>query len=394
MPTPPPSRVTSSRPRSAPPPSPSSSSRSRFWRHRKFDVHYETVKPSPETGCKNGNGLTPSGPHADVVFVAGFGCGSFHFHRNMESLARRANVRCYAMDIVGQGKSWPVNLDDMDGHTYNAEGWVHQLGAFIDEVVHADADANDDDDDDDGRCKRPLYLVGNSLGGYLVAATAARDARRLRGGGVVLLNATPFWGSTAVLPWKGVLPVPRLLRTALTGYWDFFRSEANITNILSLVYARKEALEADSHLIRSIREPSDHPHALDAFCSILTSPALDSNKSLTAAFDAALIELGEYATVVQINGREDPWVVPAWGRRAKRLAPPNHRLVEISPCGHCPHHETPETVNELLTSLIVEESIHSESLNRAAAAEKVKVEEITDGTPETLLGHVFSWLTK
>lgn len=46
-------------------------------------------------------------------------------------------------------------------------------------------------------------------------------------------------------------------------------------------------------------------------------------------------------------GKEDPWVVPLWAHRIKRQRPET-LYYEISPSGHSPHHETPNTVNALL----------------------------------------------
>ncbi|CAM9623686.1 unnamed protein product [Hapterophycus canaliculatus] len=48
-----------------------------------------------------------------------------------------------------------------------------------------------------------------------------------------------------------------------------------------------------------------------------------------------------------IYGKEDPWVVPLWGHRIKRQRPET-LYYELSPSGHSPHHETPNTVNALL----------------------------------------------
>ena len=42
-------------------------------------------------------------------------------------------------------------------------------------------------------------------------------------------------------------------------------------------------------------------------------------------------------------GREDPWVVPLWGQRLKRVIK-NATYYELSPSGHCPNDETPEAV--------------------------------------------------
>lgn len=44
-----------------------------------------------------------------------------------------------------------------------------------------------------------------------------------------------------------------------------------------------------------------------------------------------------------IYGKEDPWVVPFWGQRAKQRNP-DAIYYELSPAGHCPHHEAPEVL--------------------------------------------------
>jgi pimeloyl-ACP methyl ester carboxylesterase len=40
-----------------------------------------------------------------------------------------------------------------------------------------------------------------------------------------------------------------------------------------------------------------------------------------------------------------------WGQRVKQWLPHAH-YYEISPCGHCPHHETSTAVNELLSGWV------------------------------------------
>lgn len=51
--------------------------------------------------------------------------------------------------------------------------------------------------------------------------------------------------------------------------------------------------------------------------------------------------------VALVYGREDPWVTPLWGQRLKRRVP-SATYYEVSKCGHCPHHEAPEVVNEII----------------------------------------------
>jgi hypothetical protein len=51
------------------------------------------------------------------------------------------------------------------------------------------------------------------------------------------------------------------------------------------------------------------------------------------------------------TGREDPWVVPLWGQRLKRSRP-EAAYYELSPVGHCPHHEAPTAINQLITEWV------------------------------------------
>lgn len=56
---------------------------------------------------------------------------------------------------------------------------------------------------------------------------------------------------------------------------------------------------------------TQHPLALDAFVSILFAP--QSQLSFTRMLEAM------QCPVCMVYGREDPWVVPLWGQRLKRL---------------------------------------------------------------------------
>jgi hypothetical protein len=44
-------------------------------------------------------------------------------------------------------------------------------------------------------------------------------------------------------------------------------------------------------------------------------------------------------------------VVPLWGQRLKRRRP-EAAYYELSPVGHCPHHEAPTAINQLITEWV------------------------------------------
>lgn len=68
---------------------------------------------------------------------------------------------------------------------------------------------------------------------------------------------------------------------------------------------------ADDALVDQILASTQHPLALDAFVSILFAP------QARLSFDGMLASM--QCPVCMIYGREDPWVVPLWGQRLKRL---------------------------------------------------------------------------
>lgn len=111
--------------------------------------------------------------------------------------------------------------------------------------------------------------------------------------------------------------------------------------MLRLVYADKS--EPDPPLVERIVEATQHPGALDAFTSIVFSPKGESS------FDELVDRLR--CPVVLLYGKEDPWVRPLWGQRLKRRLPAATYL-ELSPAGHCPHHEAPAAVNRMLRAWV------------------------------------------
>ena len=305
------------------------------YRWRGHDVHYER------------SGRVDASRH--VVLLHGFGVGTFHYESQLAELpmmmGEEAQLCVWAIDLVGQGASWPpAGEAAAPGFRYSVETWRDQIEDFLERVHLAGGDGGE-------KKKRAVYLAGNSLGGYLATYVAASCANEDLIRGVILLNATPFWAFTSAddakwAPWKGALPTPRWIRAPLRLYWDSFRSAANVKGLLSLVYDSKERV--DDALVENIIAPTNDANALDAFCSVVWSPKASID------FDEMLRRLREERRGVKIAlmyGREDPWVVPLWGQRAKRAAPAA-TYYEIEKCGHCPAHESPRVVNELIAKYV------------------------------------------
>jgi pimeloyl-ACP methyl ester carboxylesterase len=312
-------------------------------------------------------GCAPASAKKHLLFLHGFGVGSFHYEHQLDDFWDE-NTCVWALDFVGQGRSWPCQTltrtyddgtrvedgidtaelntnDDVSnraqgaprpdylnkenatepGFRYSVDTWRDQVAYFLKEIVKAESGA---------------YVAGNSLGGfvgaYLTASETVRSHEPRLVKGLVLLNATPFWGfvpasgddnaTTAtnptsvfakfvrnITPWDGALPAPGFIKTTFKLYWNSFRSDANVKGLLSLVYA-DGVDRVDDALVANIIAPTDRAPALDAFCSVVWSPKSGID------FDDMLSVINkkvehENFHVALVYGKDDPWVVPLWGQR-------------------------------------------------------------------------------
>ncbi|KAL3537568.1 hypothetical protein ACH5RR_000934 [Cinchona calisaya] len=319
-----------------------------YWEWKpKMNVYYETA------GSEN----VDSPP---VLFLPGFGVGSFHYEKQLKDLGR--DFRAWAVDFLGQGLSLPCEdptrqtrdadqvKSDVDNFlwgfgdetepwakelVYSADLWRDQVRYFIEEVIG-----------------EPVYLVGNSLGGYIAVYFAACHPELVKG--VTLLNATPFWGFlpnpiksprfSRVFPWAGTFPIPATVRSLTEIVWQKISDPESIAEVLEQVYA-DHSTKADK-VFSSILEITKHPAAAASFASIMFAP----RAQLTFKDSLSRCQMNNIP-ICLMYGKEDPWVKPIWGLQVKRQLP-EAPYYEISPAGHCPHDEVPEVVNFLLRGWI------------------------------------------
>lgn len=317
-----------------------------FWEWKpKLTVHYE------KAGCEN-VGSPP------VLFLPGFGVGSFHYEKQLKDLGR--DFRVWALDFLGQGRSLPFEdpapqynrENDLEGKetlwgfgektepwasqlVYSIDLWRDQVQYFVEEVIG-----------------EPVYVVGNSLGGFVALYFAASNPHLVKG--VTLLNATPFWGFlpnpvrsprlARIFPWAGTFPLPSRVRKLTELVWQKISDPGSIAEVLKQVYA-DHSTDVDK-VFSCILETAEHPAAAASFASIMFAPQgqLSFNEALSGCRKNNI-------PVCLMYGKEDPWVKPVWGLQVKRQVP-EAPYYEISPAGHCPHDEVPEVVNYLLQGWI------------------------------------------
>ncbi|CAL1394548.1 unnamed protein product [Linum trigynum] len=311
----------------------------------KLNVHYERA------GSENLES-------PQVLFLPGFGVGSFHYEKQLKDLGRQ--YRVWALDFLGQGLSLPVEnptsllgeddssetKDSMWGFGDEAEPWASELvysidlwrdqvRYFVEEVIG-----------------EPVYVVGNSLGGYVALYFSATHPELVKG--VTLLNATPFWGFlpnpiasprlARVIPWSGTFPLPARVKRIMEFLWQKISDPRSIAEILKQVYA-DHSTDVDnvfSHIVKV----TEHPAAAAAFTSIMFAP-----RGELSFMEALYRSRMSNVPICLVYGREDPWVKPIWGLLVKRQVP-EAPYYEITPAGHCPHDEVPEVVNYLLRGWI------------------------------------------
>ncbi|KAK4253768.1 hypothetical protein QN277_010403 [Acacia crassicarpa] len=320
--------------------------RSCYWKWKpKLNVHYE------KAGCENLES-------PQILFLPGFGVGAFHYEKQMKDLGR--DFRVWALDFLGQGMSLPFEdptLQSKEGGAsngktsswgfgdeaepwaeklvYSMDLWQDQVRYFIEKVIG-----------------EPVYIVGNSLGGFVALYFAACNPHLVKG--VTLLNATPFWGFlpnpvrnpglAKVFPWAGTFPLPPRVKSLTELLWEKISDPKSIAEILKQVYA-DHSTKVDNVFLHIV-ETTRHPAAAASFASIMFAPQAE------LSFDDALSRCrANNVSICLMYGKEDPWVRPIWGFQVKTKVP-EAPYYQISPAGHCPHDEVPEVINFLLRGWI------------------------------------------
>jgi pimeloyl-ACP methyl ester carboxylesterase len=265
-----------------------------------------------------------------ALLIHGFGACKEHWRHNLPALAGRRPV--YAIDLVGFGASSkpPSRLEDEpeDGLAlrYGIDLWADQVAAFVREVVGT-----------------PVQLVGNSIGGVVALAAAARlgdDARQ-----VILIDCAQRSLDDRRLSEQPPLRrigrplLKRLVRQRwLTG--RLFRWVANpavIRRVLGAAYPSGAGI--DDQLVQLLLTPARSPGAEESFRGFI-------NLFRDRLAPDLLAELP--GPVRLLWGEADPWEPVAEARRWAEAFASIRDLRILGGLGHCPHDENPSRVNPVL----------------------------------------------
>ena len=265
-----------------------------------------------------------------VLLIHGFGANTNHWRFNQPLLAEQ--LPTYAIDLLGFGRSdqprarlknEPVSADAVH---YGFDLWGQQVADFCREVI-----------------KKPVRLVGNSIGGVVALRAAQLLEENCRS--VVLIDCAqrlmddkqlatqPAW-MTWIRPLLKTMVCQRWLSTAL------FRNAARpgvIRNVLKQAYP--SGTNIDDELVNLLLKPTQRAGAAEAFRGFIN------------LFDDYLApQLMEELTlpVDLIWGEQDPWEPIREAQRWRETIDCVRSLTVITGAGHCPHDEAPSATNMAL----------------------------------------------
>lgn len=253
-----------------------------------------------------------------VILIHGFGASVGHWRKNLPVIGEQ--YRCYAIDLLGFGKSAkPTPHTEAD---YTFDTWAAQIQAFCAEVIG-----------------EPAFLVANSIGCVVAMQTAVSYPDWVKG--IVSLNFSLrlfHEKNLATAPFYERFGVPifqRILTQTPLGQL-FFRQIARpkaIRNVLSQAYHDQTAITDE--LIEILLTPAQDEGAVAVFLAFISYSQ--------GALPGELLPLLTCPTVV-MWGTKDPWEPITLGR-AMVEQHPHIEFIPLENVGHCPQDEAPELVN-------------------------------------------------
>jgi pimeloyl-ACP methyl ester carboxylesterase len=255
---------------------------------------------SVETGASGG---------APVLFLGGWGCSAWDFHRMYPVLAG-AGFRAIAVDLRGHGRSdMPSGLN-----AYTTDAMLAHVVAILDALALA-----------------RTSIVGHSMGGALATHLAIRHPERVRALG--LMSAIGY--GTAWPPLAGRVLTPR---------WS---------NPLSRVLLRRAVLAAGLRLLYGDDSLVDDRNVDEYWAPSQFAGFIPAMRALLHRFRWTPFSSDELAAIrvpcLLVRGGVDPIV-----KRPSRavMLPPGSREIVIERAGHLPHDEASDRVNAAMLELL------------------------------------------
>ena len=271
-----------------------------------------------------------------IVLIHGFGACKDHWRFNQKNISSLAS--CYALDLVGFGESSQPNSQllyekkSSKNFNYCFDSWSQQIFDFCNEIV-----------------KKPVLLIGNSIGGVIALHTSKRLSQKCLG--VILIDCAQRTMDDKRLVEQSLLmrflrPVIKTLvrqRFLSTNIFKYAANPIFIEKILKVAYPTGN--NVNKELINILLKPTQREGAPEAFRGFIN------------LFDDYLApDLLKYCEhpVHLIWGAKDPWEPVEEAEKWYKNFECIQSLNIIPNAGHCPHDEIPEKVNPILKKIIQE----------------------------------------
>nr|WP_232224098.1 alpha/beta fold hydrolase [Mastigocladopsis repens] len=283
----------------------------RDWVWRGWQTRYTYIRPA-----QNHQKTTP------LILLHGFGASIGHWRHNLEVLGEHHTV--YALDMLGFGGSEKASAN------YSVELWVEQVYAFWKAFI-----------------RKPVVLVGNSIGSLIAMAAAATHPDMVQG--VVMMSlpdpsleqeALPVWLRPVVARIKSVVASGFILKAV----FSVVRRPGVLRRWAGIAYANPEAVTDE--LVEIIAGPTQDRGSARAFIALFRATmAANFGPNVKTVLPTLTIPM------LLIWGQKDKFVPP---RLASQFAQYNENLHlhSLEDVGHCPHDECPDVVNLVILDWI------------------------------------------
>ena len=271
-----------------------------------------------------------------IVLIHGFGACKDHWRFNQKNIS--SIMPCYSLDLVGFGESSQPNSKllyekkELNNFNYCFDNWSEQVFDFFNEIV-----------------KKPVLLIGNSIGGVIALRTSNKLSNKCLG--VILIDCAQRTMDDKRLLEQSLLmrflrPVIKTLVRQRFLSSNLFKNAANptfIEKVLKIAYPSGNNI--DDELINILFKPTQRKGAPEAFRGFI---------NLFDDYLAPDLLKNFQKPVHLIWGEKDPWEPVKEAEKWFKAFECIKTFEVIQNAGHCPHDEMPEKVNPILVKLIQE----------------------------------------